>query len=480
MGDPNERPQTEAGVSGYGRPGKYIKSAVMKGRAGKFLKSAALWQTVSACIIGTLLVGGLLYRYTEEKTAYAVTYDGKFMGYIRNKEDVLEALQDMKERIAEHDSDIKVNDSVRFDAVLLNSDKLTTGDRMAQDVESAYYAKYTSYGISINGKQMALVADKDEADKVVEGVEKFFQKQYADGGAKVLDVNIKDDIKVEEVIADDAKRVDVNTAVKMLTGTRGVEKVYTVKSGDTVWEIAGDNGMKISEIQKLNPGLNINTLKQGQKISLSDSEPYLNVEAVLEASSDTNMPYATNYKSDSSINQGQTKVVSKGEYGIKRVITRITKLNGKEIARSIISTAVVKNPVAQVVARGTKALVGTGRFIWPVSGHLTSGFGSRGGEFHKGIDIAAPHGTRISAADSGTVVYAGWMSGYGNLIIISHGRGYKTYYGHCSAIWVRVGQSVARGQRIGAVGETGRAFGNHVHFEVRLNNRPQSPLKYLR
>ena len=117
-------------------------------------------------------------------------------------------------------------------------------------------------------------------------------------------------------------------------------------------------------------------------------------------------------------------------------------------------------------------------FIWPVSGPITSGFGWRWGRMHEGIDIGAACGTPIRAAASGTVVYAGWMDGYGNLTIIDHGGGMATAYGHQSAIYVG-GGSVSQGQTIGAVGSTGHSTGCHLHFEVRVNGTPVNPLNYL-
>lgn len=116
--------------------------------------------------------------------------------------------------------------------------------------------------------------------------------------------------------------------------------------------------------------------------------------------------------------------------------------------------------------------------IWPVNGVVTSGFGWRWGRMHEGIDIAAPAGTPIRAAASGTVIYAGWMSGYGNLTVIDHGNGLATAYGHQSAIYVG-GGPVSQGQSIGAVGCTGSCTGNHVHFEVRVNGNPVDPMGYL-
>ena len=117
-------------------------------------------------------------------------------------------------------------------------------------------------------------------------------------------------------------------------------------------------------------------------------------------------------------------------------------------------------------------------FIWPVSGPITSGFGWRWGRMHEGIDIGAPCGTPIRAAASGTIVYAGWMEGYGNITIIDHGGGMATAYGHQSAIYVG-GGSVSQGQTIGAVGSTGHSTGCHLHFEVRVNGTPVDPLNYL-
>jgi murein DD-endopeptidase MepM/ murein hydrolase activator NlpD len=117
--------------------------------------------------------------------------------------------------------------------------------------------------------------------------------------------------------------------------------------------------------------------------------------------------------------------------------------------------------------------------IWPVQGVLTSPFGMRWGRMHEGIDIGAAQGTPIYAAATGTVNYAGWESGYGNLTLIDHGNGLATAYGHQSQIAVSSGQAVSRGQLIGYVGSTGHSTGPHLHFEVRVNGVPNNPLNYL-
>ncbi|HYZ76862.1 MAG TPA: peptidoglycan DD-metalloendopeptidase family protein [Gaiellaceae bacterium] len=138
---------------------------------------------------------------------------------------------------------------------------------------------------------------------------------------------------------------------------------------------------------------------------------------------------------------------------------------------------------ARAAASGSSYSSGSGvsaqGLIWPVQGPVTSPFGMRWGRMHEGIDIAVPYGTPIHAAASGTVIYAGWMSGYGNLTVIDHGRGLATAYAHQSAFAVGNGQTVAQGDTIGYVGCTGHCFGPHLHFEVRVNGQPVDPLGYL-
>jgi murein DD-endopeptidase MepM/ murein hydrolase activator NlpD len=124
--------------------------------------------------------------------------------------------------------------------------------------------------------------------------------------------------------------------------------------------------------------------------------------------------------------------------------------------------------------------------IWPVRGRITEGFGQRldpfsgEGVFHSGVDICVPYGTRVESAGDGIVLEAAWDSGYGNAIMVDHGYGMTTKYGHLSKIFVVVGQEVKRGQVIGALGMTGRTTGPHLHYEVIVNDTPVNPMKYLR
>jgi murein DD-endopeptidase MepM/ murein hydrolase activator NlpD len=124
--------------------------------------------------------------------------------------------------------------------------------------------------------------------------------------------------------------------------------------------------------------------------------------------------------------------------------------------------------------------------VWPVKGKLEGGFGGRrnpfgGGsyEFHSGQDIEAAMGDPVVSGASGTITFVGWQNGYGQLVVIDHGGGLTTRYGHLSHIDVAQGQKVQRGEFIGQVGSTGRSTGPHLHYEVRINDQPVNPLQYL-
>ncbi len=121
-------------------------------------------------------------------------------------------------------------------------------------------------------------------------------------------------------------------------------------------------------------------------------------------------------------------------------------------------------------------------FALPVksSFRFTSGFGMRWGRMHNGTDFAGAHGTAIYSTADGVVVHAGWQSGYGRLVKIQHEFGIETRYAHNSQLFVKVGQRVSRGQKIAAMGNSGRSTGTHVHYEVRIGGKPVNPMTYIK
>jgi murein DD-endopeptidase MepM/ murein hydrolase activator NlpD len=171
--------------------------------------------------------------------------------------------------------------------------------------------------------------------------------------------------------------------------------------------------------------------------------------------------------------------------------TMITRLRSDRRALEVAETQLLQDSrnigllIQQRAGSGGIAFRGTGQMIVPCLGEITSGFGWRMHpilgyqRFHSGVDFGADYGTVINAADSGTVIFAGWYGGYGNAVIIDHGGGITTLYGHTSELYVSEGQTVQRGQAIAAVGSTGLSTGPHLHFEVRQNSDPVDPAAYL-
>ncbi len=136
--------------------------------------------------------------------------------------------------------------------------------------------------------------------------------------------------------------------------------------------------------------------------------------------------------------------------------------------------------IAQNAAAPTSGLApSTSGYIWPICGVVTSGYGRRWGRMHEGIDIDGDTGDVIAASKDGVVIFAGRQGGYGNLTLIDHGDGVVTAYGHQSQFFVGRGDAVVRGQKIGAVGNTGQSTGPHLHFETRVNGDPQDPRRFL-
>lgn len=172
--------------------------------------------------------------------------------------------------------------------------------------------------------------------------------------------------------------------------------------------------------------------------------------------------------------EAEPKDIVSSEEVISKLYEKVETKKKTNSSSSYVKYASGYNSTSQKVALGIN-------LIRPISGTVTSRFGGRWGSTHKGIDIGAPKGTPIKAAASGTVISAstGYNGGYGNYMVVSHGNGIETAYGHCSALYVKPGQKVSQGQVIGAVGNTGRSYGNHLHLEIRINGVAQNPQNYL-
>ncbi|MBX7237072.1 MAG: LysM peptidoglycan-binding domain-containing M23 family metallopeptidase [Caldilineales bacterium] len=244
-------------------------------------------------------------------------------------------------------------------------------------------------------------------------------------------------------------------------------ETYVVQSGDSVFAIAEKFGLKPETILWSNPLLEANPdlLRVGDRVAiLPTNGVYHKIVA-----KDTLASIAKQYKVDvkAITDYGWNKLASADQPLLSGGYLIIPGGQKPYVPRTV---TVFNGPVPAGARRGT------GTFVMPAGGTLTQKYW--GG--HRAVDIGAWLGSPVAASDSGFVVYAGWdKTGYGNLIVVDHGNGYTSYYAHLSKIFVRVGESVARGQRIGSVGSTGHSTGPHLHFEIRYRGVQQNPFSYL-
>ena len=210
------------------------------------------------------------------------------------------------------------------------------------------------------------------------------------------------------------------------------------------------------------------------------ADDLLQVKAVRYETVTRELPFETQTIEDAGLDFGKTETIQAGQNGSELVTSEITTVAGEVVSTRVVDVQLVQAAVPEVIHRGTRlksgmiGRLGTGSFLWPVPGY--SGI-SRWASLpygHRGVDITAPYGTPIYAADAGTVIAAQWHNhptmSWGYYVEIDHGNGYKTLYAHMSSFVVQAGQTVEKGQLIGYVGATGAATGPHCHFEMYYNN----------
>lgn len=194
------------------------------------------------------------------------------------------------------------------------------------------------------------------------------------------------------------------------------------------------------------------------------------------------IPFGTVTRENDAEYQDYRETVQQGQTGEAVVTAEIQTLDGEENERTIVARTVLRSASDEIVEVGTKNIgIGTGSFVRPVSGYtFTSAFKWRWGRLHSGVDLAVPEGTPVRASDNGKVILAeNSGDGYGNYIILDHGNGFKTLYGHNSALCVSVGDIVSQGDLIAYSGSTGNSTGPHLHFEIHLDDEKVDPERFL-
>ena len=340
------------------------------------------------------------------------------------------------------------------------------------------------YKILIDGKLVAILGTKAEAEILLEGIKNSYIKK---DDPNIVFLGFAEKVEFIEKYVEQSSLMTMDEANKMIMYGGQKVKVHVVESGESVWQIARDNNMRVKELAIANPEMNMDLVHIGDKLQLVSIKPLISVKTQETVIVNEHVPFKEKVEKSNSLFKNESKIRTKGEAGQKIITADLIKVNGQVITKKILTEKIIKQPKTQYLVKGTKAIpsnYGSLNFRMPSSGGINTYFGQRGAlwgiERHRGIDIGGNVGDTVSAADNGKVISTGYDGRSGNNIEIDHGRGYVTFYAHLSEIGVSVGQTVAKGQYIGKVGNTGHSTGSHLHFEIRINNVLVNPLKYIR
>ena len=294
----------------------------------------------------------------------------------------------------------------------------------------------------------------------------------------VLDIEYIDQITIYEDFVSEDELADVATEVSEVTKEKEKNKIYVVKSGDSLSMIAYEHDTTVASIVQLNGLKNANFINIDDELIIAVPEPDLKLRVI------KGEIYEEDYNAEPTIIKNDSWYTTKkvvhyeGTTGHRERNDIVTIENGVEVSREMIHENVIIESEPAIIEQGT---IIPPTYIKPLyGGRKTSGYGQRWGKLHKGVDWAVPPGTKLFASSGGTVVRADRNGSYGLCVLISHPDGRMTRYAHCSKLLVTKGQSVKQGETIALSGNTGRSTGPHLHFEMIINGSPVNPLKYIK
>lgn len=438
----------------------------------------------AAFAAAALILAAFAAFFSIYTPATTVSYRGETLEIVRDgaeAQKIAARVENMTAEVLGRDFALE-EDAVRFSTGLARRSELGDVNELERELNEEIGLVTYGYSLYINDELLG----STEYQGALEAL--LTQLQGADVTADTLSVDFVEDVRVVEGYIPTEQLVNLGYIAETLNSTKSAEETYTVVKGDTWSRIAARNDMSNEELLALNVGYDVNRINIGDVLVLSKEVPYLTVKVTERQNYVEDVDYDVIYEDDSSMYQGDTKVLVAGEYGAADIVADVVYVNGIETERTVISRVMLTEPKPETRARGTKerpSWLPTGSFRWPCYGRLTSNFGYRNtgirgaSTYHQGIDIACSYGTPIVAADGGTVEYTGYKGAMGYTVIIDHGNGYKTYYEHCSSFATSAGKHVYKGQVIAYVGSSGVASGAHCHFGIQKNGTYVNPMNYL-
>jgi len=347
----------------------------------------------------------------------------------------------------------------------------------------------TVYTITVNGDVMATLGSMKEASDVLN---KIADKYSLENSVGEWTGRFLDDVTINSATTDieKIKVQDPNDVVAFLIAGEAEDRYYYSIEGDDIGKICDILGLTEDELKKLYEDYDFDSIREGDIFEAKFITPYLRYETAGIEMAREEIPFETVEEKSNSLFLGQREVKEEGIPGEREVTRTVTRVNGDITSQIEINSEVLIEDTPEIVSVGTM-MVSSDSYVGPSDGWGGGGNGPLGrplnswylsrsvGNGHAGADMIAPRGTPIFAAEGGTVAFTGVQGGYGNLVIIDHGNGLRTYYAHCDTINVGTGQGVGRGQQIATVGTTGRSSAFHLHFEVRVNGEVQEPLNWI-
>ncbi|SDZ24549.1 Murein DD-endopeptidase MepM and murein hydrolase activator NlpD, contain LysM domain [Proteiniborus ethanoligenes] len=468
---------------------RFTKDKLRELKKIKLNKSIFNARTGIIAIVAVLFMTFSLVQYKKgidheiATRAFNVKLGTTEIGLVRDMQEAIKIYDSIHKSLEkEQGLEVVINEKLSFEDVHAEDEELTDKSIIEKEIKSNLTFNVVAYAININGKDFAYLGTEKQAKEIIEKIEEPFKQIAEQDGTKIEEIKIVENVEIIRREVSPSKIDDADKVLGVLQKGTDEERTHVVEKGENYWTIAQKYKISVDDLEKANPGKNPKLIHPGDEISLVVPKPYLTVATYEKQTYVEEIKFETEYEYSDKMYKDQKSVKKKGVTGKSEVVAKVEKHNGIVVAKEILKETILSQPIAQVIVQGTKEpppKKGTGSFMMPTRGTLTSRFGKRWGKMHTGIDLAARVGTSIVAADGGTVVFAGSNGSYGLMVDIDHGGGFVTRYAHCSKLLVKKGDKVYKGQTIAAVGNTGRSTGPHLHFEVIKNGAAQNPYNYI-